>query len=324
MAPTVFSEPAAPPSPAVCLPAISSRASTRIAQLRAWLLASRPKTLGAAVVPFLVGSAIAQRRGRVAWSLVLPAFPALLLIQIATNLVNDACDFWSGADCSTRVGPRRASQSGVFSAAAVHRAGVACFALAALCVLPAVLARGWTLLCVYASSCAAGYFYTGGPWPLGYHGLGDITVVLFFGLVATAGVRFIHTGGPLFDPPTSLAGLQVGLLAATLLAVNNVRDAATDAPVGKRTLAVLLGLKGSRVEIALLVLSAYVLGLAWPALGAPRAALWPLIALPLSAALVFGVAVTPPGPAYNALLVLAAAGHAAFGALLAAALASSS
>ena len=112
-------------------------------------------------------------------------------------------------------------------------------------------------------------------------------------------------------------------MAATLLAVNNVRDAETDAQVGKRTLAVLLGLKGSRVEIALLVTSAYALGLAWPALGAPRARLWPLSALPLSAALVFRVAVTPPGPAYNALLALAAVGHAAFGALLAVALASS-
>ncbi len=174
------------------------------------------------------GSSLAHGRGATAWHLVLPAFPALLLIQVGTNLVNDAVDFVRGADTAARVGPRRVTQSGSFSPRTVHAAGVACFALAAACVAPAMLARGWVLVAVYVSSCAAGYCYTGGPFPLGYHGLGDVTVVAFFGVVATAGarpvglvvkslpalttasagVRFIHTGGALFDAPTVLAGMQ--------------------------------------------------------------------------------------------------------------------
>ena len=290
-------------------------------KLTDWLLAARPKTLGAAVVPFLVGSALAHRRGATAWTLVLPAFPSLLLIQIGTNLVNDAVDFERGADTAERLGPARVTQRGLFAASTVHAAGVACFALAALCVVPAMAARGWTLVAVYVASSAAGYCYTGGPYPLGYHGLGDVTVIAFFGIVATAGVRFIHTGGPLLDEATALAGIQVGCLAAELLAVNNARDMYTDVKAGKRTLAVRFGLTFARLEVALLAVLAYAAGsIGWPQLGVPRAASWPTAAAPLTALLVWRVAVTPPSRAYNTLLALAAVGHLLFGAALAAAL----
>jgi 1,4-dihydroxy-2-naphthoate octaprenyltransferase len=253
--------------------------------------------------------------------LVLPALPSLLLIQIGTNLVNDAVDFEKGADTAERLGPARVTQRGLFAASTVHAVGVACFALAALCVFPAILARGWTLVALYVASSAAGYCYTGGPFPLGYHGLGDITVILFFGVVATAVVRFIHTGGPLLDEATTLAGIQVGFLAAELLAVNNARDMHTDVKAGKRTLAVRFGLTFARLEVAFLAVLAYTIGLlGWPPLGVPRAAAWPTAAAPLSALLVWRVAVTPPSRAYNTLLALAAVGHLLFGGALAAAL----
>lgn len=188
-------------------------------------------------------------------------------------------------------------------------------------MVPAMAARGWTLVGVYVASSAAGYCYTGGPYPLGYHGLGDVTVIAFFGVVATAGVRFIHDGGPLLDGPTALVGIQVGCLAAELLAVNNIRDMYTDVKAGKRTLAVRFGLRFARTEVALLALLAYAAGaVAWPQLGVPRAAAWPAVAMPLTALLVWRVAVTPPSRAYNSLLAIAAVGHLVFGAALAAAL----
>jgi 1,4-dihydroxy-2-naphthoate polyprenyltransferase len=291
-------------------------------KLSQWLLAARPKTLGAAIVPFLVGSALAHRSGHLAWHLVLPAFPALLLIQVGTNLVNDAVDFQRGADTAERLGPLRVTQAGIFKASTVHAAGVGCFALAALCIAPAMLARGWRLVAVYVSSSLAGYGYTGGPWPFAYSGLGDIVVVGFFGIVATAGVRFIHTGGVLFDRPTIAAGLQIGCLAAELLAVNNIRDVAGDSKVGKRTLAVRFGLTFARVEVALLAAFTFALGIAqWPRLGMQRAATWPLIVSPSYALLVWRVAITQPSREYNKLLILAAIGHMLFGIVLTVAIA---
>lgn len=280
------------------------------------VLATRPKTLVAALVPLLVGSALAGGAER-HWGVVAAAAPAFVLIQIGTNLVNDASDYERGADAEDRLGDLRVTQAGVFTPRAVHRAGVACFAAALLCCACAVAERGAKLLGILALSCVAGYGYTAGPLPLAYAGLGDVTVVAFFGVVATGVVRVMHAGWPLLRPGTVVAGTQCGCLCAELLAINNIRDVRTDARVAKRTLPVRFGLRFARGEVAALAATAYALSAFWWRRGALRAAALPLATAPFAAVLVRLVYVTAPSAEYNRLLGRFAMLHAAFGVLLA-------
>lgn len=255
-----------------------------------WFLAARPKTLTAAVAPTLVGAALARcQRG--SWSEVemwyaMACFPAALLIQVGTNLVNDAEDFRRGADTAKRVGPTRVTQAGLLTMAQVHGAGVFCFLAGVALCLPAFIARGWGLVILVCMSCCAGYAYTGGPYPLAYHGLGDVTVLVFFGAVATAGLKVTVGGGleaassgvsgggrdadvseqlayRFYDADTLVAGTQVGLLCCLLLAVNNIRDFHSDSRHNKRTLIVQYGLGFGKLESVSLVASAYALGLGY-------------------------------------------------------------
>lgn len=240
--------------------------------LAVWIQAARPRTLPAAVAPVLVGTALAARIGGLRPAVALLALLSSLFIQIGTNLANDYSDFKRGAD-EHRVGPQRVTQSGLVAPADVKRAAWIAFGVAAALGLALTLLSGWPLLVIGVLSIASGWLYTGGPWPLGYHGLGDLWVFLFFGLVATCGTVWAQA---LTLPAQAwIAGAAMGALATAILVVNNLRDRNTDAKVGKNTLAVKLGPALTRVEYLGLLVVAFALPVL---LGRP----WPLLALPFA------------------------------------------
>jgi 1,4-dihydroxy-2-naphthoate octaprenyltransferase len=238
--------------------------------LGVWLMAARPRTLSAAVSPVLVGTAVAHHAGGMRPLPALLALLSALFIQVGTNFANDYSDFRHGADAN-RIGPTRVTQSGLVQPATVKVAAWAAFAVSGALGLWLTALAGWPILLIGVVSVAAGWLYTGGPWPLGYHGLGDLFVFVFFGLVATCGTAYAQA---LYVPRDAwLAGAAVGSLATAILVVNNLRDRETDAHVGKNTLAVKMGKSATRVEYVALLLLPFAIALA---LGT----LWPLLALP--------------------------------------------
>ena len=258
---------------------------TRPGPLRTWVLAARVPTLPAAVVPVLVGTATAWSEGFFRLGPFVAALLASLLIQIGTNLANDYFDFRKGADTSDRLGPVRVTQSGLVPPDAVRNATILTFGLAVLLGVYLSTVGGPPILVIGLLSIAAGVLYTGGPWPLAYHGLGDVTVFAFFGLVAVVGTTYLHAGSAW--PAALVNALPVAVLVTAILVVNNLRDIATDRVAGKRTLAVRLGQRGTRVEYALLVAVAYLIPIvAWLVIGSPRWFWLPLLTLPLGVKLV--------------------------------------
>ncbi|HMQ30481.1 MAG TPA: 1,4-dihydroxy-2-naphthoate polyprenyltransferase [Chloroflexaceae bacterium] len=284
-------------------------------RLKSWLMAIRVPTLPAAVVPVLVGSATALADGMFRPLAFLAALLASLLIQIGTNLANDYFDHQKGADTAERLGPTRVTQSGLIPPATVRGAMLLCFGLAALCGAYLVYVGGWPILLIGLLSIASGILYTGGPFPLGYNGLGDLFTFVFFGLVAVVGTDYLHTGA--FRPVALLASLPVAMLVTAIIVVNNLRDAPTDRKAGKRTLAVIFGERFARVEYALLVIGAYlVLPVVWLWGGASPFSLLAWLSLPLALPMLDLVG-KERGRALNAGLRGTARLHMFFGALLA-------
>jgi 1,4-dihydroxy-2-naphthoate octaprenyltransferase len=243
-----------------------------------WVLGARPRTLPAAVVPVLVGTAAAAGGGIHLWR-ALVAMVVAVSIQVATNYANDYADGVRGTD-DVRVGPVRLVASRLASPAAVKRAALLAGAVAAVAGLTLVPAVGPEVIVIGAASLAAGYLYTGGPRPYGYAGLGEVFVFLFFGVVATTGSSYVQ-----LEEVTLLAlaaSVPVGFLATALLVVNNLRDIRTDGAVGKRTLAVRLGEPATRALYGGLVVGAF---LVVPVLAIRRPlALLALLAVPLAIA----------------------------------------
>ncbi len=280
----------------------------------AWVAGARVRTLPAAIVPVLVGTAAARGVDGplIAWRAVAAGVVALAL-QIATNFANDYSDGVRGTDDpGARVGPVRLVGWGLEEPGAVKRAALLCFAVAGLVGLALAVAVGWELIAVGVVCIAAGWFYTGGPRPYGYLGLGEVFVFVFFGVVATVGSAYVQ-----LDRITGLsvlASIPVGLLATALLVTNNLRDIPGDRAVGKRTLAVRLGAERTRLVFVGMVVVAFAGAVVISALRP-----WAIVSL-----LAFALAIEPvravragaEGPALIAVLVATGQVQLAFGVLL--------
>jgi 1,4-dihydroxy-2-naphthoate octaprenyltransferase len=296
--------------------------ASRPTPFRAWWQATRPATLSIAVVPVLVGLALAHRTGvALDWKVALLTLAAAVLIQIGTNLYNDVGDFERGADGTDRLGPPRAVSLGWLSSSDVRRAAATSFGLAMVLGAYLVSVGGLPILIIGLASVAAGIAYTGGPKPIAYSASGELFVLLFFGLIATCGTYYLQTGELLAAAP-AVAGVMVGAIASAVLVVNNYRDFDSDRRTNKVTLAVRIGRDATRREFAALVAVPFLLLplLGWT-LGAHGALLLPLAAVPLALVLMRRLARTPVGPALNDVLEGTARLQLLFGVLLAIAIA---
>jgi 1,4-dihydroxy-2-naphthoate octaprenyltransferase len=235
----------------------ATRAVTRPSGVRIWLMAARVRTLPAAVAPVLVGTALAGYLHVFHPLRFVAALIGAMFIQIGTNLSNDYSDARRGADTEDRLGPVRVTAGGLVPPRRVLVATYLTFGVAVLAGAYLIAVAGWQLLLVGAASILAGVLYTGGPRPYGYEGLGELFVFLFFGIVAVAGSFFVQVKH--LDWEAFALAVPVGLIAAGLLVVNNVRDIDTDRRAGKRTLAVRLGRRRTRVLFAAIVYVAYLL-----------------------------------------------------------------
>ncbi len=289
------------------------------AGLRIWLEAARPKTLAAAAVPVAVGTAIAAAHNAANSAKALICLVFALLVQIGTNYANDYFDFLRGADGPQRSGPRRAVSAGLVTPASMRRATIIILSMAFTVGLLLVPSGGWPLLAVGLVSIACAIAYTGGPYPLAYHGWGDVFVFVFFGLVAVSATTFVQIGHLSADSLS--CGAAIGLLAANILVVNNYRDVEGDTLAGKRTLIVRYGRHFAVWQYALSHLVAL---LAPPALVLARYYRWevlaPLLLAPWAAVLIIRLARSRSADEQISLLGQTAAYLAAYGALLCAGL----
>lgn len=280
-----------------------------------WLMAVRPRTLGIAASPVIVGTALAvAHRGHADGALFALTLVAALLIQAGANLHNDAAD--EKADCVGRLGPPRVSATGLLSARRVRRAAWLMFVLAALAGAWLVAEGGWPIFAAGVLSIAAGAAYSAGPWPISHSPLGELFVIVFFGVIGVAGSCWLQTHA--LSAAGLVAGLIVGMPAAAVLLVNNTRDVGQDAASGRRTLAILIGRRRAAVVYGGLLLTPYLLlpGLATASGRMP----WPaLLTLPYGLWLTRRFAVAPV-TAFNDLLADTAKLQFALAALLALAL----
>ncbi len=278
-----------------------------------WLLAIRPKTLGISVAPVLVGSSLAYAEtGMFQWPAALAALLAALLIQIGTNLYNDAADYERGTDTPERLGPERATAQGWFTTFEVKRAAHICFGLAFCIGIYLVSVGGWPIVIIGLLSIAAGYAYTGGPKPISYNASGELFVFLFFGLAAVLGSYYLQTLQ--LSRNALLCASALGLLAAAVLLVNNYRDQETDAKTNKLTLIYYLGKHRSGIAFGLLLLLPFLLPMLFTGVGANTWMI--LLLLPFALLLIRNFIREQPGPIFNIYLARTAQLQLAYATLL--------
>jgi len=265
---------------------------------RIWFMAARPRTLPAAIAPVLVGTSLALGAGTFDPFAFLAALLGALFIQVGTNLSNDYSDARRGADTEDRLGPVRVTAGGLVPPRQVLIATYLSFGMAVLCGIYLIAVAGWELLAVGAASILAGVLYTGGPRPYGYEGLGELFVFLFFGIVAVTGSYFVQVQELRWE--AFVLAVPVGLLAAAILVVNNVRDLETDRRAGKRTLAVRLGRERTRTLYAVMVGGAFITAqIPWLLGSLSPWLLLVLLAIPLAIPIVGTVRTHADGPSLN-------------------------
>jgi len=283
----------------------------------AWWLALRPWSFTISLAPILAGTSFAVLDGYgVRLDLALAALAASVLIHAATNLQNDVGDFRRGADGAGRVGPPRATTEGWLPAAQVQVAVILCFTLAFVPGAYLAAQGGWPIVAIGLASVAAGTIYTAGPRPVAYSGWGETFVILFFGLVAVGGMYYLHAGT--IGTTAVLAGAAIGLLAAAVLVVNNLRDIDSDRRIGKNTLAVRCGVRFTLIEYAFLLLAPFALTLALARHEERAGLLAPLLLLPWAVRLYLRVRRAPSGAWLNGALASTAKLGLAFAILLSA------
>jgi len=270
--------------------------------ISSWLMAARPRTLGLSVTPVVVGAALSWTMDRtIHWPAVVAALLASMFIQMGTNLHNDAVDSERGGDGPDRVGPPRVTAMGLLSGRKVKHGACTCFGIAAVLGFYLIVAGGWPILLLGILSIAAGWAYTGGPWPIAYTPLGELFVVAFFGLGAVGGTYWLSAGH--LNATVLAGGLALGLITGAVLLVNNFRDREADARVGRRTLAIVAGTRGTAAIYAAMMLVPFAL-LIPMARALPDRHVWlALVALPLTLALIVRFARAPPGTGFNRILV---------------------
>ena len=240
---------------------MTAAAPPEITPARAWILAARPATLPAAVVPVLVGAGAALADGAQLRLLVLVmTLACALLIQSGTNFANDYSDFARGADTEARLGPVRVTASGLMTREAVRLGIIAAFGVAVLIGIYLAWIGGWPIIVIGIVSVLSGLAYTGGPFPTGYHGLGDLFVFVFFGLVAVTGTAFLQTS--VWSRTALLLSIPIGLLVTNILVVNNLRDLPTDVAAGKGTLATRIGERATRIQYVSFCVAAFMMSAA--------------------------------------------------------------
>jgi 1,4-dihydroxy-2-naphthoate octaprenyltransferase len=244
-----------------------------------WLSAARPRTLPAGIVPVLVGVAIAYHAGHVDAAVGLVTLAASLLIQIGCNLANDYYDFVSGADNASRLGPLRITQARLAEPATVKRAAFTVLGLAAILGIYLSYVGGWPILVIGVLSIVAALAYSAGPFPLAHHGLGDVFVFVFFGLIAVNGTVFLQIGQ--VTPLSLISSLPVACLVTAILVVNNLRDIESDRLAGKHTLAVCFGAGFARAECVVLIAASFAALPVLAGIGGARF-LMPLAAVPIA------------------------------------------
>ena len=222
-----------------------------------WVIASRPKTMTAAIAPVLLGSALAYYEGAFDIITFFVILIAACLIQIGTNLTNDLFDYIKGADNNNRLGPKRAMQAGLILEPEMKRAIFIVFSLSICFGFYLALLGGWIIVGIGLLSILFAILYTGGPYPLAYNGLGDIFVFIFFGLIAVSGTYYLYTD--YFSINSFILGSSAGCLATAILVVNNLRDIDNDKAYGKNTLAVYFGKKFTQFEYLLLMIIVYII-----------------------------------------------------------------